>query len=106
MYGNTPVWKDLDLNGIGYFTQMYVKDSPAGSGTGTGSGGISPGETPGYALLSKSYAVGGTGIREGEDTDNAKYYYEFTKYLIGSTNLMDGVKIIYGGDAFEDFSGK
>lgn len=106
MYGNTPVWKDLDLNGIGYFTQMYVKDSSAGSGTGTGSGGISPGETPGYTLLSKSYAVGGTGIRKGEDTDNAKYYYEFIKYMMGSTNLMDGVKIIYGGDAFEDFSEK
>lgn len=107
MYGNTPVWKDLDLNGIGYFTQMYVKDSSAGSGTGTGSGGnISPEGSPEYALLSKSYAVGGTGTREGEDTDNAKYYYEFIKYLIGSTNLMDGVKIIYGGDAFEDFSGK
>lgn len=26
------------------------------------------------AKLSKSYAVGGTGTREGEDTDNAKYY--------------------------------
>ena len=31
------------------------------------------------ATLSKSYAVGGTGTREGEDTDNAKYYYEQTK---------------------------
>lgn len=28
------------------------------------------------ALLAKSYAVGGTGTREGEDTDNAKYYKE------------------------------
>lgn len=28
------------------------------------------------ALGAKSYAVGGTGIREGEDTDNAKYYHE------------------------------
>lgn len=28
----------------------------------------------GNALLSESYAIGGTGIREGEDTDNAKYY--------------------------------
>ena len=26
------------------------------------------------SLLAKSYAVGGTGTREGEDTDNAKYY--------------------------------
>ena len=28
------------------------------------------------ALLAKSYAVGGTGTRAGEDTDNAKYYKE------------------------------
>ncbi len=31
------------------------------------------------ANLSKSYAVGGTGIRYGEDSDNAKYYYEQAK---------------------------
>lgn len=31
------------------------------------------------ANLSKSYAVGGTGIRQGEDTDNAKYYSEKAK---------------------------
>ena len=29
--------------------------------------------------MAKSYAVGDTGSREGEDTDNAKYYYEETK---------------------------
>lgn len=28
---------------------------------------------------SKSWAVGGTGTREGEDTDNSKYYYEGSK---------------------------
>ena len=28
------------------------------------------------AILAKSYAVGGTGTRAGEDTDNAKYYKE------------------------------
>ena len=32
-----------------------------------------------YATLSKSYAVGGTGTREGEDADNAKYYAEQAK---------------------------
>lgn len=31
------------------------------------------------AYLAKSYAVGGTGIRDGEDTDNAQYYYERSK---------------------------
>lgn len=31
------------------------------------------------AILSESYAKGGTGTREGEDTDNAKYYAELAK---------------------------
>lgn len=31
------------------------------------------------SVLSKSYAVGGTGTRDGEDTDNAKYYAEQAK---------------------------
>ena len=35
------------------------------------------------ALLAKSYAIGGTGVRVGEATDNAKYYYEQTKGTTG-----------------------
>ena len=35
------------------------------------------------ANLSKSYAVGGTGTREGEDVDNAKYYMEQAKKQAG-----------------------
>ena len=31
------------------------------------------------AKLSQSYSVGKSGIRDGEDTDNAKYYYELSK---------------------------
>lgn len=31
------------------------------------------------AVLAKSYTVGGTGTRDGEDTDNAKYYAEQAK---------------------------
>lgn len=31
------------------------------------------------AALAQSYAKGGTGVRTGENTDNAKYYYEQTK---------------------------
>lgn len=34
------------------------------------------GGVQGYANEAKSYAVGGTGTREGEDTDNARYYSE------------------------------
>lgn len=32
-----------------------------------------------YAVQAKSYAVGGTGTRDGEDTDNAAYYYNHIK---------------------------
>lgn len=38
------------------------------------------------ATLSKSYAVGGTGTREGENADNAKYYYEQTKHISQGLN--------------------
>lgn len=34
-----------------------------------------------YAKKSQSYAVGGTGTREGENSDNAKYYYEQSKNI-------------------------
>jgi cell pole-organizing protein PopZ len=34
-----------------------------------------------YSTLSKSYAVGGTGTRTDEDTDNAKHYYELCKAM-------------------------
>ena len=32
-----------------------------------------------YSSLAKSYAVGDSGVRTGEDTDNAKYYYELSR---------------------------
>ena len=35
------------------------------------------------ATLAISYAVGGTGTREGEDTDNAKYYKEQASEIVG-----------------------
>ena len=39
-----------------------------------------------YATMSKSYAVGGTGSREEEDTDNAKYYYDQAKRIAQGVN--------------------
>ena len=36
------------------------------------------------AKLAQSYAVGGTGIRQGEDTDNAKYYKEQAAAIVGA----------------------
>lgn len=39
------------------------------------------------AKLSQSYAIGGAGVRDGEDTDNAKYYCEHANALtIGKAN--------------------
>lgn len=35
-----------------------------------------------YYLQAKSYAVGDTGIREGEETDNSKYYYENIRQIV------------------------
>ena len=41
----------------------------------------------GNAKLSQSYAIGGAGVRDGEDTDNAKYYCEHANALtIGKAN--------------------
>lgn len=39
------------------------------------------------ATISKSYAVGGTGTRPGEDTDNAKYYMEQAGDIAGANFL-------------------
>lgn len=36
-----------------------------------------------YATMSESYAKGGTGSRPGEDTDNAKYYYQQARSIAG-----------------------
>lgn len=40
---------------------------------------LSAEEAKKWALISKSYAVGDTGIRDGEDTDNSKYYWSLFK---------------------------
>lgn len=38
------------------------------------------------ATLAESYAKGGTGTREGEDEDNAKYFYTLCKAIAGSNS--------------------
>lgn len=48
-------------------------------------------------ILAQSYAKGGTGTREGEDTDNAKYYMEQAKAAAGGdfatkTELAEGLE--------------
>ena len=50
------------------------------------------------ATKAESYAVGGTGSREGEDTDNAQYYYEQVKRV---SQGLNGI-IPMGTVAFSD----
>lgn len=40
-----------------------------------------------YADIAKSYTVGGTGVRENEDVDNAKYYFELSKDIVNSIDV-------------------
>lgn len=54
------------------------------------------------ANLSKSYAVGGTGTREGEDSDNSKFYSEQAGNI--TSNALDKLKEV--GDAIEEFEKK
>ena len=68
-------------------------------------------ETNSNALLAKSYAVGGTGTRAGEDADNAKYYSEQAKATVSGDyvtrpEFQEGIKDLasktYVDDAIEN----
>ncbi len=52
-----------------------------------------------YATLSQSYAVDGTGLRDGEKTDNSKYYYEQAKSIyenfVSSGGSSSDANILY-----------
>lgn len=52
-----------------------------------------------YANLSQSYAVGGTSTRQGEDTDNAKYYKERCEQIAGG---LEGGILPMGTVPFSD----
>lgn len=56
-------------------------------------------ESDGYAKLSKSYAVGTNGeVREGDATDNAKYYCEQTRDIAEVQNAALDTKVSRAGD--------
>ena len=44
------------------------------------------------ATRAESYAQGGTGTREGEDTDNAEYYYNQTSILAQGFEVIDSLE--------------
>lgn len=45
------------------------------------------------ALISQSYAVGGSGVREGESTDNSKYYAEQAKNYMDAAQAASGLVV-------------
>lgn len=55
-------------------------------------------EIEGQSLFAQSYAVGGSGTRENEDVDNAKYYYEQSKTITESFEIatVDEIKTYLG----------
>lgn len=58
-----------------------------------------------FYKYSKSYAVGGTGIRSGEDTDNSKYYYEQVKSMAsGGHAIMDSDGTAMAGRSILQFA--
>ena len=62
----------------------------AASGSASSASGSAATATT-QATLSKSYAVGGTGSRSGENTDNAKYYKEQAE---AAAAMVDAQKIL------------
>ncbi len=61
------------------------------------------------ATLSESYAVGGTGTRAGEDTDNAKYYKDEAADLVADLLAnygvnVNGTQLVFGSSFEETFN--
>ena len=60
-------------------------------------------ESANSAKMSESYAVGGTGLREGEDIDNAKYYYEKAREITGNDIGNGSLTIQKNGTTLQTF---
>ena len=60
----------------------------------------------GSATLSESWAIGGTGTREGEDTQNSKYYSDLAEETVAELLAAFGIEVIgtrlIFGSTFED----
>lgn len=62
--------------------RQYVSDAQMAASTATSKANSASDS----ALLAESYTHGGTGTRENENADNAKYYYEQTKQISQGLN--------------------
>ena len=60
--------------------------SAAGSAS---SAATAAGQSANEAVKAQSYAVGGTGTRKGEDTDNAKYYAQRAREIVGEDYVTE-----------------
>lgn len=71
-----------------------IKVQSANASASAQSSASSANDSSTYSTQSKSYAVGGTGTRTGEDTDNAKYYNEQAKQALSEMqkSQVTGVK--------------
>lgn len=84
-----------------------ASDSATSASISASSAGDSATSASDSAILAESYTHGGTGAREGEDTDNARYYMEqakavskvdiATKDLAGISKPGDGLEIVPDG---------
>lgn len=67
------------------------KDAAASSATSAGNAATTANQKAtaanNSAILAQSYAKGGTGTREGEDVDNAKYYMEQAELIAGGNYI-------------------
>ena len=71
-----------------------IKVQSANASASASSAASSANDSSTYATQSKSYALGGTGTRTGEDTDNAKYYNEQAQQALSEMqkSQVTGVK--------------
>ena len=75
-----------------FLADIKVQSANASASASSASQSASSSET--YSIKAQSYAVGGTGTRTGEDTDNAKYYNEQAQQALSEmqNSRVTGVK--------------
>lgn len=74
-------------------------NSAAASANSASTASTKADEAGNSATRAESYAVGGTGIRQNEDVDNAKYYYQQVKQISGG---LSGALAPMGTILFDD----
>lgn len=68
--------KRIQIGGISPETEQAIQQAVTGASASATSASTSATNASNSATEAESYAKGGTGSRQGEDTDNAKYYKE------------------------------